>query len=106
MRIWIRAGALLVATVVLVSIASSTGREHHVSIGPAPGGAASGVKLVAYTSCADMLAGLRRQTTANVGQYGIGQPDGGPIMADGGLAPAAPSAMGAESRQATPEHST
>ena len=67
MRIWIRAGALLVATVVLVSIASSTGREHHMSTGPAPGGAASGVKLVAYTSCADMLAGLRRQTAANVG---------------------------------------
>jgi len=108
MRIWIRAGALLVATVVLVSIASSTGREHHVTIGPAPGGAASGVKLVAYTSCADMLAGLRRQTAENVGPYGIGQPDGGPITADAGLAPAAPGAMGAESRaaQATPEHST
>jgi len=108
MRIWIRAGALLVATVVLVSIASSTGREHHVDIGPAPGGAASGVKLVAYTSCADMLAGLRRQTAENVGPYGIGQPDGGPITADAGLALAAPGAMGAESRaaQATPEHST
>ena len=96
------------ATVVLVSIASSTGREHHVNTGPPPGGPVGAVKLVAYTSCGDMLAGLRRQTAENVGPYGIGQPGGGPIMADGGLAPAAPGAMGAESRaaQATPEHST
>jgi uncharacterized secreted protein with C-terminal beta-propeller domain len=108
MRIWIRAGALLVATVVLVSIASSTGRERHASIGPAPGGAASGVELVAYTSCADMIAGLRRQTAKNVGPYGIGQP-GGPIFAaDGRFAPAAPYAAGGESKaaQAAPEHST
>ena len=109
MRIWIRVAVLLVATAVVASIAASTSDEHKANPPLVPGGLAGGVQLVAYTSCSDMIAGLRRQTGQNVGPYGIGQPGGGPIMAaDGRMAPAAPNAYGAESKaaQAAPEHST
>ena len=109
MRIWIRVAVLLVATAVVASIAASTSDEHKANPPLVPGGLAGGVQLVAYTSCSDMIAGLRRQTAQNVGPYGIGQPGGGPIMAaDGRMAPAVPNAYGAESKaaQAAPEHST
>ncbi|HEY3629899.1 MAG TPA: beta-propeller domain-containing protein, partial [Jatrophihabitantaceae bacterium] len=95
------AGALAVAG---VAIAGSSGRHRAIGApGPVPPSAppprppAYAMKLVAYSSCADLLHGLRQHTADNVEQLGSGEV----YMADstekqaGGAVPAPSAGSGA-----------
>ncbi|NRQ39508.1 hypothetical protein HII36_47930 [Nonomuraea sp. NN258] len=69
---------------------------------PVPRVTLDAVRLVSYSSCDDMLAGLREHAAQNVGPWGFGGP---PIMYMESEARADTSAM-AKSTADTPDHST
>src|SRR5437868_1987181 len=60
----------------------------------------SGVRLVSYSGCDDMLAGLREQTAKNVSSWGLGGPIAFAVDA------MARGAVEKSSSDAAPEHST
>ncbi|WP_344977958.1 beta-propeller domain-containing protein, partial [Streptosporangium fragile] len=98
MRTSIRtAGAVTLAAALLTTACTSTGtgsgagRTAPLDLG--------NVKLVSYSGCDDMLAGLRAATAKNVGPWGIGGP---PIL----YAEARSDAAAAKSGAGAPEHST
>ncbi|MEU8035268.1 beta-propeller domain-containing protein [Streptosporangium sp. NPDC049078] len=100
MRTSIRtAGAVTLAAALLATACSSTepktaaGRTAPVELG--------NVKLVSYSGCDDMLAGLRAATAENVGPWGIGGPA---IMFAEARSLASDTA--AKSGSGAPEHST
>ncbi|MER6825902.1 beta-propeller domain-containing protein [Streptosporangium sp. NPDC000563] len=100
MRTSIRtAGAVTLAAALLATACSSTepktaaGRTAPVELGD--------VKLVSYSGCDDMLAGLRAATAENVGPWGIGGPA---IMFAEARSLASDTA--AKSGSGAPEHST
>ena len=96
MRIWLRVGTFVVVTGTLVAVAVSVGKEKAVT--PVGGG----VRLVAYTGCADMLSQLREHAAAHADQLGYG-----PIAAAGGVAvPERSGAAAAMPAPAAPQHST
>jgi uncharacterized secreted protein with C-terminal beta-propeller domain len=96
MRIWLRVGTFVVVTGTLVAVAVSAGREK----APAPVG--GGVRLVAYSGCADMLSQLRRHAAAHADQLGYV-----PMAAAGGVAvPERSAAAAAAPAPAAPQHST
>ncbi len=116
MRIWLGAGALVLTAAVVVSVATATGGETGLnrlnriatpvpgpSTGAAHGPAAGAVKLVAYPSCAQMVAGLRQQTAKNVTTWGISQPAYA-MAASGGAAKS--SAPAEDAAAPAPDHST
>ncbi len=97
MRTSIRtAGAVALAAALLATACSSTGtrtaggRTAPVDLG--------NVKLVSYSGCDDMLAGLRAATARNVGPWGIG----GPVV----MYAETQSDASAKRASGAPEHST
>jgi uncharacterized secreted protein with C-terminal beta-propeller domain len=95
MRIWLRIGTFVVVTGTLVALAVSIGQEK----APTPVG--GGVRLVAYTGCADMLSQLRQHAAAHADQLGYRA-----MAAAGGIAVPERSGSAAAAAPAAPEHST
>ncbi|MGJ6962595.1 beta-propeller domain-containing protein [Streptosporangium sp. G11] len=98
MRTSIRtAGAVTLAAALLATACTSTetktaaGRTSPVDLG--------NIKLVSYSDCDDMLAGLRAATAKNVGPWGIG----GPVVM---YAESTSDAASAKRSAGAPEHST
>ncbi len=92
-RIWLGVGAVLVGAAGLVWVSTATGRDSSNSVPQTAGTAVGGIRLVSYTSCGDMLAGLRQHAARNVGIWGT---------TPRGLAPAAAGSGGAVERAAVP----
>ncbi|MEV4375749.1 beta-propeller domain-containing protein [Streptosporangium sp. NPDC049644] len=98
MRTSIRtAGAVTLAAALLATACSST--ETRSGAGPAAPVTLGNIRLVSYSGCDDMLAGLRAATAKNVGPWGLGGP---PILYAEARSDAAAKVGGA----APPEHST
>lgn len=98
MRIWLRVGTLVVVTGTLVALTVSIGRETT----PAPVG--GGVRLVAYTGCADMLSQLRKHAAAHAELLGPQVLYAASGVASGARG-AAPEA-GTAAAPSAPQHST
>ncbi|HEY3089149.1 MAG TPA: beta-propeller domain-containing protein [Jatrophihabitantaceae bacterium] len=93
MRIWLRIATFLVVTGTLVALAVSLGREK------APTRVGGGVRLVAYTGCADLLSQLRQHAAAHADQLGYRV-----LNAAGGVA--VPESSAAAAAPTAPQHST
>ncbi|GAA4179278.1 hypothetical protein GCM10022252_00560 [Streptosporangium oxazolinicum] len=97
MRTSIRtAGAVTLAAALLATACTSTGTK--TAAGRTAPVDLGNVKLVSYSGCDDMLAGLRAATAKNVGPWGIG----GPAV----MYAEARSDAAAKSTAGAPEHST
>ncbi|MBB2909504.1 hypothetical protein FHS43_000750 [Streptosporangium becharense] len=93
------AGAVMLAAALLATACTSTG----TGTGTADAGRATPIdltkaRLVSYSGCDDMLAGLRAETAKNVGPWGIG----GPIIFEARSSDPAAAKMA----DSAPEHST
>ena len=82
MRIWLGVGAVIVVAAGLVWMSTSADRDSGPLVPHPAGTGAGGVRLVSYTSCADMLAGLRQHAARNVGIWGAPS-QGVPVAAAG-----------------------
>ncbi|MFC7382608.1 beta-propeller domain-containing protein [Sphaerisporangium rhizosphaerae] len=99
MRTSIGTAAAALATALLVVACTDAGsRTASPDVPPATLGA---IRLVAYTGCDDMLAGLREATVKNVGPWGIGP---GQIFTATGRS--ADGRMTADAKSAVPGYST
>ncbi|GIN03894.1 beta-propeller domain-containing protein [Planomonospora venezuelensis] len=93
--------AAALATGLLATACTSAGTDQGAGRTAAP--VRLNVKLVAYSGCDDMLAGLRAATAKQVGPWGLGRPD---LMYRSAME-SAPNADAASGKQAgAPEHST
>ena len=69
----------------LVWVSTATGRDSSSSVPQTAGTAVGGgIRLVSYTGCADMLAGLRQHAARNVGILGTTPPGLAPVAAGSG----------------------
>jgi hypothetical protein len=68
----------------LVWVSTATGRDSSSSMPHPAGTAVGGIRLVSYTSCADMLAGLRQHAARNVGIWGATPRGLAPAAGSGG----------------------
>ncbi|WP_433372759.1 beta-propeller domain-containing protein [Streptosporangium sp. CA-115845] len=99
MRTSIRtAGAVTLAAALLATACSAT--ETKSGAGSAAPVTLGNIRLVSYSGCDDMLAGLRAATAKNVGPWGLGGP---PIMYAEARSDASAAKVGGA---APPEHST
>ena len=76
--------AVVVGAAGLVWVSTSTGRDSSTSVANPADAAVGGIRLVSYTSCADMLAGLRQHAARNVGLWGTTPPGLSPVAAGSG----------------------
>jgi uncharacterized secreted protein with C-terminal beta-propeller domain len=98
MRMWLRVGTFVVVAGTLVALTVSISKEK------APTPAGGGVRLVAYTGCADMLSQLRQHAAAHADQLGpqmLAAAGAGVAVPERAAVPAATAAA-----PATPQHST
>ncbi|MEV7005569.1 beta-propeller domain-containing protein [Streptosporangium sp. NPDC051022] len=91
-------GAVTLATALLATGCTSTETGSGASR-TAPAADLGRIKLVSYSGCDDMLAGLRAATAKNVGPWGLGGPQ---IM----YAEARSDMASGQAKTAAPEHST
>ena len=87
----------------LVCVSTATGRDSSSSAPQTAGTAVGGSRLASYTSCADMLAGLRQHAARNVGIWGTTPPGLAPAAAGnaGGIERAAAAPVAAPPHSAT-----
>ncbi|MFF0775435.1 beta-propeller domain-containing protein [Nonomuraea wenchangensis] len=97
MRTLIRTVATVAALAAVASCTSSAGKSAEEPPGRQKPSSLGAIRLVSYSGCDDLLAGLREHTAANVSPWGLGGVM--PMMMER-------SDTAATAKQSTPEHST